>query len=284
MITPFRNGEVDYDAFASLIEFQIKGGIDGLVICGTTGEGSTLTDAEHREAIKFCVDRVAHRVPVIAGTGSNDTAYSVDLSRYAASVGADAMLLVTPYYNKATQKGMIACSVAVADAIDKPCILYNVPGRTGCNMLPKTVAEMAEHPNIVAIKEASGNISQIAELISLSRDKKVIVDTNIPLDILKEISDYDRVAVMLCPQSLSVERFFDRTDPEKQFLLNVIDSCENSDEVMENYKEGLARSNSREHYDEYANSGFFTVVREDNGADTRQEVCKILAEHFKLTE
>ncbi len=125
---------------------------------------------------------------------------------------------------------------------------------------------------------------EIAELISLSRDKKVIVDTNIPLDILKEISDYDRVAVMLCPESMSVERFFDRTDPDKQFLLNVIDSCENSGEVMENYRRGLARINSREHYDEYANSGFFTVVREDNGVDTRQEVCRILAEHFKLSE
>ena len=125
---------------------------------------------------------------------------------------------------------------------------------------------------------------EIAELISLSRDKKVIVDTNIPLDVLKEISDHDRVAVMLCPESMSVERFFDRTDPDKQFLLNVIDSCENSGEVMENYRRGLSRINSREHYDEYANSGFFTVVREDNGADTRQEVCRILAEHFKLTE
>ena len=125
---------------------------------------------------------------------------------------------------------------------------------------------------------------EIAELISLSRDKKVIVDTNIPLDVLKEISDYDHVAVMLCPNSMSVERFFDRSDPEKQFLLNVIDSCENSIEVMENYRRGLSRINSREHYDEYANSGFFTVVRDDNGGDTRQEVCHILAEHFKLTE
>ena len=125
---------------------------------------------------------------------------------------------------------------------------------------------------------------EIAELISLSRNKKVIVDTNIPLDVLKEISDYEHVAVMLCPNSMSVERFFDRSDPEKQFLLNVIDSCENSIEVMENYRRGLARINSREHYDEYANSGFFTVVRDDNGGDTRQEVCHILAEHFKLTE
>lgn len=125
---------------------------------------------------------------------------------------------------------------------------------------------------------------EISELISISKDKKVIVDTCIPLDILKEISDYSHVAVMLCPQSMSVERFFDRADPEKQFLLSIIDSCENADEVMANYREGLARINSREHYEEYSNSGFFTVVREDNGIDTREEVCDKLAKHFGLME
>lgn len=129
-------------------------------------------------------------------------------------------------------------------------------------------------------REAAG--FEIAELISLSRDKKVIVDTNIPLDILKEISDYHHVAVMLSPQSMSVERFFDRSDPEKQFILSVIESCENSGEVMENYRKGLARINSKEHYEEFLNSGFFTLVREDNGKDTREEVCKRLAEHFGL--
>lgn len=123
---------------------------------------------------------------------------------------------------------------------------------------------------------------EIAELISISKDKKVIVDTNIPLDILKEISDYNHVAVMLCPQSMSVERFFDRNDPEKQFLLNVIDSCENPEAVMKNYRQGLARINSKEHYDEYANSGFFTVIREDNGIDTREQICDTIAKHFGL--
>lgn len=123
---------------------------------------------------------------------------------------------------------------------------------------------------------------EVAELISVSKDKKVIVDTNIPLDILKEISDYSRVAVMLCPQSMSVERFFNRDDPEKQFLLNVIDSCDDPIAVMDNYRQGLARINSKEHYDEYANSGFFTVVREDNGVDTREEVCRRIANHFGL--
>ena len=129
-------------------------------------------------------------------------------------------------------------------------------------------------------REAAG--FEIAELISRSRDKKVIVDTNIPLDVLKEISDYDHVAVMLSPQSMSVERFFDRSDPEKQFILCVSDSCENSEEVMENYRKGLALINSREHYDEFLNSGFFTLVREDNGKDTRDEVCEKLAKHFGL--
>ena len=123
---------------------------------------------------------------------------------------------------------------------------------------------------------------EVAELIAISQDKKVIVDTNIPLDILKEISDYNRVVVMLSPQSMSVERFFDRDDPEKQLLLNVIDSCDDPEAVMENYRAGLARINSREHYDEYANSGFFTVIREDNGVDTREEVCDTIARHFGL--
>lgn len=123
---------------------------------------------------------------------------------------------------------------------------------------------------------------EAAELISLSRDRKVIVDTNIPVDILKEISDYNRVAIMLSPQSMSVERFFDRADPEKQFILSVIENCQNPEAVMENYKQGLALINSKKHYDEYANSGFFTVVRQNNGADTREEVCDIIAKHFGL--
>lgn len=125
---------------------------------------------------------------------------------------------------------------------------------------------------------------EIAQLIAVSQDRKVIVDTNIPIDVLREIADYDHVAVMLSPQSMSVERFFDRSDPDKQFLLSVIDSCDDPEAVMENYRRGLARINSREHYEEYANSGFFTVVREDNGIDTRDEVCERIARHFGLTE
>ena len=125
---------------------------------------------------------------------------------------------------------------------------------------------------------------EVAELIAISQDKKVIVDTNIPVDILKEIADYNHVAVMLSPQSMSVDRFFDRSDPDKQFILSVIDGCENPDAVMENYKRGLALINSKKHYDEYANSGFFTVVREDNGIDTKDQVCNTIAKHFRLME
>ncbi|MBQ2686562.1 MAG: 4-hydroxy-tetrahydrodipicolinate synthase [Clostridia bacterium] len=171
IITPLNKDGIDYELFGKLIEFQIEGGIDAIVAVGTTGEGSTLTDEEHKEAIKFCVDKVGGRVPVIAGTGSNDIAYAIELTEYACSVGADAMLLVTPYYNKATQKGLIASFEAVANASTKPCILYNVPGRTGCNLLPETVAVLAKHPNIVGIKEASGNISQIAKIAELCGDE-----------------------------------------------------------------------------------------------------------------
>ena len=178
IITPFKDNKVDFESYKSLIDMQIAGGIDAIVTCGTTGEGSTLTDEEHREVIKFTVDYVAGRVPVIAGTGSNDTAYANDLSKYACEVGADALLLVTPYYNKATQKGMYESFKATADLCDKPIILYNVPSRTGCNLLPETVAKLAEHPRIVAIKEASGNISQIAELAYLAGDKIDIYSGN----------------------------------------------------------------------------------------------------------
>lgn len=178
IVTPLTKDGIDYEQFARLIDWQIDEGIDAIVAVGTTGEGSTLTDEEHKEAIRFCVEHVAGRVPVIAGTGSNDADYAIELTKYACEVGADAMLLVTPYYNKATQNGLVAFFTAIADASDKPCILYNVPSRTGCNLLPATVARLAAHPNIVAIKEASGNISQIAELAALVGDTLDIYSGN----------------------------------------------------------------------------------------------------------
>ncbi|MBO5206655.1 MAG: 4-hydroxy-tetrahydrodipicolinate synthase [Clostridia bacterium] len=178
IVTPLTKDGIDYEQFGRLIEWQIAEGVNAIVAVGTTGEGSTLSDAEHKEAIKFCVDKVAGRVPVIAGTGSNDTAYAIELTKFSCEVGADAMLLVTPYYNKATQKGLIASFKAIADASTKPCILYNVPSRTGCNLLPSTVLELCEHPNIVGIKEASGNISQVAELCALVGDKIAVYSGN----------------------------------------------------------------------------------------------------------
>ena len=168
LITPFtESGEVDYEAYGRIIDWQIESGIDALVSCGTSGEGPTLSDEEHKEVVRFCVERAAGRVPVIAGTGSNDTAYAIELTRYACEVGADAMLVVTPYYNKATQEGLYRSFTAIADASTKPLILYNVPSRTGCNIQPATYARLAEHENIRAIKEANGNISSIVETLSL---------------------------------------------------------------------------------------------------------------------
>ena len=178
LITPFKNGVIDYDAYGKILEAQIEGGISALVVAGTTGESSTLTDEEHREIIRYAVEKVAGRVPIIAGTGSNDTSYAIELSKFACSVGADALLLVTPYYNKATQNGLYEHFKAIAESCDKPCILYNVPSRTGCNILPDTAARLADIDNIVAIKEASSDISQIAELAAKCGDTLDIYSGN----------------------------------------------------------------------------------------------------------
>ena len=171
LITPLTPDGVDYDSFGRLIDWQIDAGIDALVIAGTTGEGSTLTDEEHREVLDYAVKRAAGRVPMIAGTGSNDTAYAIDLTKFACEIGYDAMLVVTPYYNKATQKGLIKMYEAIADASTKPLVLYNVPSRTGVAIQPATYAALADHPMIAAIKEANGDISKIAETIALVGDK-----------------------------------------------------------------------------------------------------------------
>ena len=171
IITPLTEAGIDFDAFGKLIDWQIDSGIDALVVAGTTGEGSCLTDEEHREVIRYSVGRAAGRVPIIAGTGSNDTDYAIQLTKCACEVGADAALVVTPYYNKATQKGLIKMYEQIADASTIPLILYNVPSRTGVNIEPATFAALADHPMIAAIKEANGDFSKMAETMSLVGDK-----------------------------------------------------------------------------------------------------------------
>lgn len=167
IITPFnKDGSINYDRLGEMIDYQIENGTDAIIICGTTGEASTMTDEEHLECIRYAVERTAKRVPVIAGTGSNDTKYAVELSKEAEALGADALLLVTPYYNKTTQKGLIMHFTTIADAVNIPIVLYNIPGRTGMAIEISTVKELAKHKNIVAIKEASGNISYCAKLIA----------------------------------------------------------------------------------------------------------------------
>lgn len=165
IITPMNaDGSINYDEFGRIIDNQIENGTDAIIVCGTTGEASTMTDEEHIEAIRFTVDRVAKRVPVIAGTGSNDTGYAIELSKQAETVGADALLQVTPYYNKTSQRGLVAHFTAIADAVNIPIILYNVPSRTGVSISIETYIECAKHPNIVAVKEASGNFSLAAKI------------------------------------------------------------------------------------------------------------------------
>ncbi len=178
VVTPLTEKGVDYPAFEKLLKWQVAQGIDALVICGTTGESSTLTDEEHRQVLQFAMDTVGGQVPMIAGTGSNDAAYAIELTKFACEIGYDAMLLVTPYYNKTTQKGLVAMFTAIADASTKPIILYNVPSRTGVNIEPATYAKLAEHPMIWAIKEAGGNISKIVETAALVGDKLDIYSGN----------------------------------------------------------------------------------------------------------
>ena len=179
VITPMRaDFSIDYEELGRIIDHQIDNGTDCIVICGTTGEASAMTDEEHTEAIRFAVKRAAGRVPVVAGAGSNDTAYAVWLSKEAKAAGADALLHVTPYYNKTSQRGLVAHFTAIADATDLPVILYNVPSRTGVDILPATYKELAKHPNIVATKEASGNFTHIAHTMQLCGDDLSVYSGN----------------------------------------------------------------------------------------------------------
>ena len=171
IVTPMTADGIDFDALGRFIDFQIESGINAIVVMGTTGENATIEYADQKEIIRYTVERVNHRIPVIAGTGTNNTDHVLHNTRNACEVGADAILVVTPYYNKATQNGLYQHFKTIADASTVPVILYNVPGRTGCNLLPKTVARLAEHPNIVAIKEATGNMAQMVEIMHLCGDK-----------------------------------------------------------------------------------------------------------------
>ena len=172
IVTPMHtDGSIDYEALGRFVEFQIGSGINGLVVMGTTGENATIEPEDQKKVIAYTVEKVAGRVPVIAGTGTNNTAHVLHNTRNACQVGADAVLVVTPYYNKATQNGLVTHFTAVADESTLPVILYNVPSRTGCNLLPKTVAKLSEHPNIAAIKEATGSLAQMIEIMHLCGDK-----------------------------------------------------------------------------------------------------------------
>lgn len=179
IITPMNaDGSINYEEFGRIIDFQIDNGTDSIIVCGTTGESATMTDEEHVKCIRYCVDRVNKRVPVIAGTGSNDTKYAVDLSVEAEKLGADALLVVTPYYNKTSQRGLIAHFTAIADSVNIPIILYNVPSRTGVNITLDTYDVLANHKNIAAVKEASGNISAIAKIIEKCGDRLDVYSGN----------------------------------------------------------------------------------------------------------
>lgn len=178
IITPFTENGVNYDELGRMLDYHIENSTDAIIICGTTGEASTMPDEEHCSVIKYAVDRIGGRIPVIAGTGSNDTPHAVKLSKYADDAGCDAILSVTPYYNKATQEGLIKHFSAIADAVDIPVILYNVPSRTGCNILPETAKELSKIENIVGIKEASGNLSQVAKLASICPEDFAIYSGN----------------------------------------------------------------------------------------------------------
>lgn len=179
IVTPMNSdGSINFDALGKSIDYQIENGTDAIIICGTTGESATMTDDEHIECIRYCVEKVNKRVPVVAGTGSNDTKYAVELSKKAEELGADALLVVTPYYNKASQKGLIAHFTSIADSVNIPMILYNVPSRTGVNIALETYDVLANHKNIVAVKEASGNISAIAKIFEKCGDRLDVYSGN----------------------------------------------------------------------------------------------------------
>ena len=232
IITPMNtDGSVNYDELGRIIDDQIAHSTDAIVICGTTGESPTLTDEEHTECIRYTVKKAAGRVPVIAGTGSNDTKYAIWLSQQAEADGADALLLVTPYYNKTSQAGLLAHYTAIADAVHIPCILYNVPSRTGCNLTPATLAELAKHPNINAVKEASGNISQIAHLAAIGQGVVDIYSGNddqiVPILALGGVGVISVLSNVAPTQTHEIcQKFFDGdVAGSRQMQLDAMDLC-----------------------------------------------------------
>ncbi|MCM1536224.1 MAG: 4-hydroxy-tetrahydrodipicolinate synthase [Clostridium sp.] len=231
--TPMKeNGEVDYESFGKLIEFQIANGTDAIIVCGTTGEASTLTHEEHLETIKYCVEAVNGRIPVIAGTGSNCTETAVYLSTEAEKYGVDGLLVVSPYYNKATQKGLYAHFKTIAESVKVPIILYNVPSRTGCNILPETVIKLCKDvDNIVGVKEASGNISQIAHLAALSHGYVDIYSGNddqiVPILSLGGVGVISVLSNVAPRQTHEIcQKFFDGdVDGSRKMQLEALDLC-----------------------------------------------------------
>lgn len=211
--TPFKaDGSVDFEAYRNLINWQIDQGIDAIIACGTSGEASTLDDDEHVETIRFCVDTAAGRVPVIGGAGSNDTRHGINLAKRIEAAGVDGLLLVTPYYNKCSQQGLIEHYTATADAVSIPCLLYSVPGRTGVNIAPATVVELAKHPNIAGIKEASGDIAQVAEICRLVPDDFAVYSGNddmvVPLLSLGGIGYISVIANIMPKESVEMAHSF----------------------------------------------------------------------------
>lgn len=226
IITPMNDdGSVNYEEFAKFVDFQIENGTDAIVVCGTTGESSTLRVVEHNEAIKWCIEYVNGRVPVIAGTGSNSTACAIEISREACEAGADALLLVTPYYNKTSQRGLIAHYTAIHDATDKPIILYNVPSRTGLNITPETAYELSKLPRVNGIKEASGNLEQIAKVAELCGDNLNIWSGNDDqiYDIM-ELGGKGVISVLsnICPQETHniVQSYLDGDKMQSKALMD----------------------------------------------------------------
>ena len=230
IITPMHaDGSVNYDVLGDLIEFQIANGTDAIISCGTTGESATLNDEEHRDVLLYTIKKVNKRIPVIAGTGSNDTAYAVELSQHAEELGADALLMVTPYYNKTSQAGLIQHYNYVADRVNLPIILYNVPSRTGCNIQPATYLELSKHPNIVAAKEANGDITAIARTRALCGDALDIYSGNddqiVPILSLGG-KGVISVFANICPKEMHqicAEYFNGNTEKSSEMMLHYLD-------------------------------------------------------------